>query len=394
MLNRSSLLLFFILCYNAVFCQNKIALDSILKCNPSLAEISSNAKKFRLQIILTQVHTATDGKKSFTHQSFNLNDSLYFYPASIVKLPVSIFSLERLNAGGMNGIDKYTRLIIDSAGACQKKMYWDLLTTDSTASIAEYIEKALVVSDNDAYNRLYEFVGPAYLNQRLAEMNMKRSVIRQRFAFCSEKENRLTNPFYFLSNSGDTLFKRPAEYFSVAYEKPMRNMVVKSFSVPSKKKMTKVGSRDFSLNNTMPLQDIHSLLMELVYPESQPLNFTISEDDRLFLLKYLSIQPSMTENTKLHKNPPYFDFMTNYFFYGSEPKSTKLKFDVFNIVGLSYGFATDVAYVRDMEKNVEFFLSATVYANYGGKLGYAYAQKSLPFLKNLGLSVYRSHVKQ
>lgn len=393
MLNlRRLLFLSLILIHSAVFSQNNIALDSILKSHPILAEISSNAQKFRLQIILTHVHTASDGKKSFTHQNFNLNDSLYFYPASIVKLPVSIFSLERLHCGGMEGVDKFTRLIIDSTGGCQKKMFWDPLTNDSTASIAEYIEKALVVSDNVAYNRLYEFAGPEYINRRLAEMTMKRSVIRQRFASCSAKENRMTNPIYFLSNSGDTLFKRPAEYYSAAYEKPMRDMEVKSFTVTSKKKKTQVTSKDFTLNNTMPLKDIHSILMELIYPQSQHFNFTISDEDRNFLIRHLSIQPSATENTKLHKNPPYYDFMTNYFFYGSDAISNDLKIDVCNIVGLAYGFATDIAYVYDTKNNIEFFLSATVYANYGGKTGFAYTQKSLPFLKQLGLSIYNAYL--
>jgi len=385
--------LFLILNLSA-FSQIKVSLDSILKTKPLLEEFGSSPKKFRLQIILTQVQTSEGGKKSFNTQTFNLNDSLYFYPASIVKLPVSIFCLERLHTENMNGVTRSTRLIIDSIGGCQKKMYWDPLTNDSTASIAEYIEKALVVSDNVAYNRLYEFAGPEYVNRRLGEMRMKRSVIRHRFASCSAKENRATNPFYFLGSNGDTLFKRPAEYFSGDYIRPMKDMEVKSFIGASKKKKVKVTSKDFSLNNTMPLMDIHALLMELIYPESQPFNFSISDDDRKFLIKQLTIQPSEAENKELKKNPPYYDFMTNYFFYGSNQKSSKINVNVTNIVGLAYGFATDIAYVQNKEENLEYFLSATVYTNYGGKTGYAYAQKSLPFLKQLGLSVYDAQLKK
>jgi len=144
----------------------------------------------------------------------------------------------------------------------------------------------------------------------------------------------------------------------------------------------------------MPLMDIHAILMELIYPESQPFDFSISEDDRQFLIKQLSIQPSEAENEKLKKNPPYYDYMTNYFFYGSNQKSSKINVNVTNIVGLAYGFATDIAYVQNKEENLEYFLSATVYTNYGGKTGYAYAQKSLPFLKQLGLSVYDAQLKK
>jgi len=36
-------------------------------------------------------------------------------------------------------------------------------------SIAQYIKKIFLVSDNDAFNRLYEFLGQHYLNERLWE---------------------------------------------------------------------------------------------------------------------------------------------------------------------------------------------------------------------------------
>ena len=73
---------------------------------------------------------------------------------------------------------------------------------------------------------------------------------------------------------------------------------------------------------------------------------------------------------------------------GTDSSQTKKDFSITNIVGLAYGFATDVAYIHNQNKSIEFFLSATIYTNYGNKIGYDYPRISLPFLKNLGLIIY------
>ena len=77
--------------------QKIISLDSILLSNPSFKKVISEPQKYKLQIIFSQVIKDSTGKKSFINQSFNLNDSLYFYPASLVKLPTSIFAIELIN---------------------------------------------------------------------------------------------------------------------------------------------------------------------------------------------------------------------------------------------------------------------------------------------------------
>ena len=371
-----------------LFAQKILSLDSVLLSNPSFKKVISEPQKYKLQIIFSQVIKDSKGKKSFVTQSFNLNDSLYFYPASIVKLPSSIFAIELINELKKKGIDKNTRLIIDSSYSCQKKLIWDNSTNDSLASIASFIEKALVVSDNDAYNRLYEFVGPKYMSQRFKEFGLSKSVIRHRFASCDQQENRSTNKISFLSKTGDTLFSKEQDFFKGVYLKPMKNMVVESFPYYSRSKRPKKTSKDFSLRNSMPLSDIHFMLMELIYPESQKFDFLIDEDDRKFLISNLSINPNESNLSSIRTNPLYHDNMTNYLIMGTDSSQTKKDFSITNIVGLAYGFASDVAYIHNQDKSIEFFLSATIYTNYGNKIGYDYNRISLPFLKSLGKTIY------
>ena len=388
---KKTLMLFVILLVISsvpIFAQKIISLDSILLSNPSFKKVSTNPQKYNLQIIFSQVVKDSTGKKSFITQSFNLNDSIYFYPASLVKLPTSIFAMEIINELRKKGVDKYTRIIIDSSFSCQKKLIWDTSTNDSLASIASFIEKALVVSDNDAYNRLYEFVGPRYISERFNEFGMNKSVIRHRFASCDQQENRSTNKILFLSKTGDTLLSKEQDYFKGVYLKPMKNMVVESFPFYSKSKRPKKTSKDFSSRNSMPLSDIHSLLMELIYPESQTFNFSINDDDRKFLISNLVINPDESSIKSIQINKEYHNNMTNYLMMGTDSSQTKKDYSITNIVGLAYGFASDVAYIHNQNKSIEFFLSATIYTNYGNKIGYDYTGISLPFLKSLGQSIY------
>jgi len=70
---------------------------------------------------------------------------------------------------------------------------------------------------------------------------------------------------------------------------------------------------------------------------------------------------------------------------------------IFNKVGWAYGFLTDVAYIVDFEKNIEFMLSATIYCNEDGILNddkYDFDSIGNPFLEKLGNLVYDYEIKR
>ena len=368
--------------------QSSQTLDSILQRTPLLRQIAAAPDKYKLQIVLTEVKTNSEGARTFVSSEFHCDDLHYFYPASIVKLPASIFASEKIHAMRKSGVDLYTRVSIDSSYSCQKAMSRDVYTNDSIPTIGAFIEKALVVSDNPSYSRLYEFVGPSYFAQRLSEMNMPYAQIIHRFSSCDSSENRHTNGFHFLSPFGEKLYVQPAEYFDAARPKPMPTMTVGKMHVSGGK--TLKSPKDFSNSNALPLRSIHAILMELIYPESQPFEFSISESQRTFLRRALTISPKDSNNRKIAENKEFHDNYTNYFFFGNENKQRKSNLEVCNIVGLSYGFMTDVAYVYDPDSDVEFFLSATLYCNESDVIGsgnYEYSAIGFPFLKELSVQV-------
>src|SRR5690606_6091799 len=135
----------------------------------------------------------------------NVDPDLYFNPASTVKLPLALLALEKLNQMNIRGVNKFTAMQIDSSYERQVPAYHDSTSETNYASIAHYIRKAFLVSDNDAYNRLYQFVGQKTVKQRLASMGFERTRINRQFMGFSEEQNRHTNQIRFIDKSGKVI---------------------------------------------------------------------------------------------------------------------------------------------------------------------------------------------
>ncbi len=74
-------------------------------------------------------------------------------------MPLAFLALEKLNGLKSYGINKYTAMLTDSSCFKQTAVLQDSSSSDKLPCVAQYIRKIFLVSDNDAYNRLYEFLG-------------------------------------------------------------------------------------------------------------------------------------------------------------------------------------------------------------------------------------------
>ena len=72
----------------------------------------------------------------------------------------------------------------------------DTSSKNEDATIAQFIKKIFVVSDNDAFNRLYEFLGQDYFNQRMWDLGYSETRVRHRLSIpLTAKQNKYTNSF-------------------------------------------------------------------------------------------------------------------------------------------------------------------------------------------------------
>jgi len=359
----------------------------------SFPEIYMMPEWYKLQLIYVQVDRDKNGVPHLTYHKLGVDRNKYFYPASLVKLPTLLLTLEKLQSLKSRGVDKYTRLSIGKEHSCQFEFKTDTSGIEDYPCIANFIRRILLVSDNWSYNRLFEFVGQKELNDGLRRKGYTDPVILKRFAKCDDDENRYTNPFCFYDDDGNVLLRQPQLENGTAFRLPVYvNARVGKGFWDGKKVLDQ--PRDFSNNNYLPLEDALEMLISFIMPEAvdEQKRWNLSPHDRMFLLQYFSMYPRESMFEEYHNWPKYEDSYKKYFLMGDHKDTIYDEaLRVFNVVGLSYGFASDVAYVVNLREGVEFFLAATIYTNHDDILNdetYEYRNIAFPFFGRFGRIIY------
>jgi hypothetical protein len=370
--------------------KNSRLIDSLLKTKPELfSGIISNPKKYRIQIIYTQINRDKNNKPTFTQHNYFLDSTNYFYCASLVKLPCSILALQKLNELNIEGLDKNSRMFTDSLIPCHKNVTADTSSPSAFPSVGHYIRKMLLVSDNLAFGRTYEFLTPDYIHTELAKRGYGSMRIVHRFdGGCTGTANLYTNPINFYNDKGKLLHHMDGIQSAKTFSNPLGTVKVgKTHINASGKKINE--PKDFTTYNFMHLQQINDLLKWIVFMPHAPekKKFNLTESDRNYLLKYLTLLPRETQFPK-YNTKEYYDSYKKYFIYGDSKKPiTNNDVRIFNIVGQSYGFMVDCAYIVDLKNKSEFMLSAVIYANENEVINdgkYEYKSVALPYLSKLG----------
>ncbi len=367
-------------------------LADILKENkdPLLQKILASPKEFRLQIVYTQINRDKNNKPHFKNYFYNYDSTLYYNPASVVKLPLAALALEKLNKINQPGVNKNTTILFDSSYPKQKVLYKDTTAENDLPTIAQFIKKALLISDNDAYNRLYQFVTQQTIHQQLRAKGYKNLIIPRQFMGFNYTGNRYSNPIRFVNADGKLIYAQPQTFNkdSLVFTKDIwvgvNHWTNDDVLVP--------GPMNFKGQNNLSILDLQQILQSIMFPNSVPKKqrFHLTKADYAFLHKFLSQYPSETDYPK-YDTDEFYDSYVKFFFQDTTKKMDE-NIRVFNKVGWSYGFLTDVSYVADFKNNIEYLLTATVYANSDGVINdgkYDYKTVGHPFLKALGNTIYQ-----
>ncbi|MBP8067706.1 MAG: serine hydrolase, partial [Pedobacter sp.] len=204
-----------------------VFLKNLMLSKPELfSGILNHPSNNEVQIMYTQVNRDKNNKPSFKTFSYNLNAQRYFYPASTVKLAAVIFALEKINKLKNKGLHANLTMITDSNFKGQTKVIKDESAENGKPSIAHYVKKILLTSDNDAFNRLFEFIGRAEINAKLKKYGLTESRILNRLAIGDGGESaKNTNPIDFYD--GDQLiYHQSAQYDEKNYDLELTNLTV------------------------------------------------------------------------------------------------------------------------------------------------------------------------
>lgn len=373
-----------------------LLLEKMLASKPEyFKELLKNRAVWKVQILYTQIDRNAENKPSFTDYAFNIDPAQYFYPASTVKLPVALLALQKLNQLKLSSVNRSSIMITEAEYSGETPVYNDPSSTDGSPSIEQYIKKIFLTSDNDAYNRLYEWVSPQYINEQLEQKGYGSAQINHRLeVFLSDDENRHTNPIIFIDTAANVLYRQAAQHNKRPHAK--REDYIGDGYYKSDVLINE--PLNFSIKNRLSLPDLHALLKATIFPQAVDARqrFNLQGDDYRFVWKYMSQQPQESSNPDY--NNIYPNNYCKFLMAGGKPDSPlPQSLRIFNKSGDAYGFLIDAAYIVDFEKKIEFILSAVIYCNSDGILNddqYDYETIGLPFMQHLGQVIYDYELKR
>ncbi|MDF3077417.1 MAG: hypothetical protein K0S09_1306 [Sphingobacteriaceae bacterium] len=386
----------------SVIAQQKINtrfLEKLLRKHKDLfGTILSDPNHKEVQVLYTQIDRDENNIPHFKSYSYRMDPTWYFYPASTVKLPGVIFALEKINRLNIPGFTKESTMITDSAFKGQTKVSKDESAKNGLPSIEHYIKKVLLTSDNDAYNRLYEFVGRAELNQKLLANGITKSRFLNRLAIGDAGEQaRHTNPISFY-NGDKLVYRQEAQYDANDYPLELKNLIRGVGYMDANDKLVNE-PYSFVDKNVYTIADQQLILKKLLFPEAFPEaeRFNLTPDDYKLIYTYMSMLPTESDYPK-YDPKEFWPTYAKMIYYGRD-KNEAISPDIriFNKYGDSYGYIIDNAYFTDLKNNVEFMLTAVVQSNDDGIYNdnkYEYETVCYPFMKNLGQVIYDLELKR
>ena len=364
---------------------------------PEIRIIKNNLSNHEVQILYSSIQRDSLGKPLFEEFSYNLDKNYYYYPASTVKLPISILAIQKINYLKDKGFEISINtpfIVIDSKN--------DLISINNDSnyenevlSVANCIKKIFLYSDNDCYNYLFDFLGKDEINYQLQKKGLKNTQIYHKFLKNSDNLNSWR--FLFISNR-DTIYNQNSIKSILNNSNKNLKSVIKGNKFIYNNQLIK-GPFDFNYKNQISIRDLNDILKRIIFPENfqKDERFDLQESDYSFLKYWMSRTSIEDNNINMINKNKYWDSYSKFFIYGDKKGEMNDAIRISNKVGMAYGTLTDVAYVRDKINNIEFMLTATILVNDNDTFNddiYEYDSKGIPFLSALGRQVLKYERKK
>ena len=380
-----------------ISCNNSSSvLDKVLNKNIyELQKVLKNKEKHELQILLNEIKRDDSGKAVFKENTFQLDEGLYFYPASTAKLPIAILSLQKLNELRSNGL----QISGDTPFFITDKNGKILVKRDSThfqgiLTINHLIKKIFLVSDDNAYNYLFDFLGTDYINKELTQRGLSKTKLYHKFLLGADNIN--TWGYTFLNENQKIIYHQPSISAFVDLKPNNLKGVLKGIG-HIKSDTLFLKPMNFERKNRISIRDLEGILKRIIFPEafSEKELFNLTKTDYEFLRYWMS-RTTLESNYPDYNDEKHWDSYCKFFIYGDQKGAMIPEIRIFNKVGQAYGTLTDVAYIKDEKNKIEFFLTATILVNenmiYNDDI-YEYDEIGIPFLAALGRSVHKEIMK-
>ena len=369
--------------------QNAPLIDSILHSLPIFRDsMAADLERYELQVLYRPLSGSDSGQ---THR-YNVDPDRYFYPASTVKLPVAALALERINRLGIAGLTADSPMRIDSVRAPQSNASERIGAPGEAATVGGHVRDIATVSSNEAYNRLYEWLGQRDINEALHRRGYASRIIhRLSVTGFDSTENRHLPPVTFTDPaSGEVVLYRGAAFAKTSYPEPRSGEVKGRGYYVDALDSGVMAPFDMSGKNFLALEDLADVVQSLVAPETvaPEKRFDLDTADHAMLLRAMRSPPRASDNPS-HRDKP--DGYVKFLYYGGGGDFDADGPIIYNKVGDAYGTLTDAALFEDPATGRRFVLAATLLVNPNGIFNdrvYAYETLGFPFLTALGRAIH------
>ena len=356
---------------------------------PAIEGVLSNLEAHEIQILYTKIDRNTTGTPSFESFGFQENPNQYFYPASTVKMTVAILALQKirkLQSEGLKISSESPMQLTFEDGRIQSQ---DSTHPSNDLTISHLIKKIFLVSDNQAYNYLFDFVGRDYANEVIHNIGIPDLQLSHKFSGASTSE--LSPSFVFFNPKGGIIYSQRPLVPEQKVQNSSLSGTLKGKGYVHQGEVISKGM-DFSKKNYASVQALNQILERIIFPEvfSTKEQFQLTPEDYDFLRYWMSRYPTEVESP-YYDRKTYFDSYCKFFIYGDTVGIMNDEIRIFNKVGSAYGTTTDVAYIKD-NAGIEFLLTATILTNSNEIFNdnqYEIDALGIPFLAAVGREIYR-----
>lgn len=344
--------------------------------------------KSRVQVLLSEV-VETPGEAPTLKSSAWRAGQEYFYPASAIKLCGAVAALERVNELRRTKepeLTEHTALAFNPLMPGKPLIEKDEDNREGgVITLAHLIREVGLVSDNEAFNRLYDFAGPQWLNERMWRAGLLSTRLKHRLSIDLPIARQKISPTVELRYAERTSALGPSFYDLKDAPEWKGHFVGRSHMIGKEKVR---GGMSFYSKNVMSLADLQKCLVRVARPDialegGEP--FDLTDLQRALVMDALSQYPGDSKNP-VYPREEFPDEHAKFFLPGLARVVPKENLRVYNKCGLAYGFVIDNAYIVDTQSKRAFFLSATVWADSDHCLNddkYDYETVSKPFLADL-----------
>jgi hypothetical protein len=372
-------------------------LARILQSRPERFRIALDpalAAEHRIQILVSFVERRGRSVTLERH-GFRVGTE-YYYPASAIKLCAAVAALATMRgliaAGHRVGLDSplvFHPLLPgerpETGGADQA----------SRITLGRLLRQTLIVSSNDAFNRLYDFAGPEALHETMWSAGLRDTFLFHRLSVRrSEEENRMAPRIDVEKGAGVVTI--PARTSALALEpRPLPALDVGRAYVEGRQVVESPMS--FARKNRMALVDLQNLMIMVMRPDIElglP-GLALHRKDRAFLQRAMRDAPAESRDPVFP--PEDHDILRFKPVLGGLTRVAPIsRWAVWNKAGTAYGFRIENAYVVDQRTKRAMFFTVAIYANADGVLNddeYEYDTVADPFIHDLAEAVVRERWK-